>query len=117
MRNGDLGHRNLTNRTFVTALVHSLGGVVHETPAHLKLDTRFADLPLDLSVFALHLSERLLLGVGRFEEHELNGALADADGAHAVVDTATSETALEDLEAAAFTEDQVLGGNDDLDGR
>jgi hypothetical protein len=32
-----------------------------------------------------------------------------------VVDTATSETALEDLEAAAFAEDQVLGGNDDLD--
>jgi hypothetical protein len=65
-------------------------------------------------VLALQLSERTFLGVGGFEEHELDGALADADGAHAVVDTATSETALEDFEAAAFAEDEVFSGNDDL---
>ena len=39
---------------------------------------------------------------------DLERALGDADGAHAVMDAARPEAALRDLEAAAFAEDHVL---------
>src|SRR3569832_351939 len=85
-------------------------GAQDEEPRRLDLGARLGDEGLD----ELLAGERLVavdLAAERALAHELEGALADADPAHAVVDAARTESLLRNGKAGALGTEAVLDGD------
>src|SRR4051794_7745315 len=99
---GDLDHGDLALRGLVADPVHHVGGLEAQKPRHLDVGAGFTDALLPPRMLDDLLAER----AARHQpaHHLLQRLLGLADGAHAVVDAARTETALRDLEAAALAE-------------
>ncbi len=98
--------RDLAGGDLVAHGVHHVRRVQCQQARHVDLDATLGDV---VEVRAQP-GQRLAEGGtadGTFA-HQLQCAFRDTDRAHAVVDAARAETPLGDLEAAAFTEDDVL---------
>ena len=109
VRRGDLDHCDLKLRGLVADLVHHVRGLEAEQTVHLNVDARFRDALLPHRL----LDDLLAEGSARRQplDHLLQRFLGLADGAHTVMDTARTETALRDLEATAFAKQQVARRN------
>lgn len=108
----DLGHTNVSLGGLGADLVHGGGGLEHEETGLFEFHPGVGNVALDLVVLALELAKGPLAGVGGLEEHEVESLLGNTDGAHAVVDTAGTKTALENFETATFAVDKGLLAGD-----
>ena len=109
-----LGDGNLLERSLGISVVNGNGGVADDQTRGVDVNARLGDALEHDAVFREELLERLLALVVDAGEEVVEGLLGGADGAHGVVDTAGTETALDDLEAAAWAEDDVVEWHADV---
>lgn len=110
----DLGHRNVLQSALGVRLINLDGGIEDQQTASINLDARLCNPLDDSAVLRESLAEGHACRVVGTENEELKGNLRNTDGAHAVVDTSGSETALDDLETTALAEEKVLGRDTDV---
>ena len=106
-RGDHLDHGDFLAGHLVADGVHHVRRFQGHQPGLLDLQARAGDVLAD----RIELGQLAAEGLALFHPlaHGFQGALGDADGAHAVVDAARAKTALGDFEAAAFAENQVTG--------
>src|SRR3984893_17780497 len=107
-----LDHGDLELRGLVADLVHHVGGLEAQQPGHLDVGAGFCD-----TLFPDRMLDDLLAEGGARRQtlhHLLQSTAAVADGTHAVMDAAGTETALRDLKPPALAEQDIAGGNADV---
>ena len=106
-RGDHFDHGDFLAGHLITDGVHHVRRFQGHQPGLLDLQTRAGDVLAD----RIELGQLAAEGLALFHPlaHGFQGALGDADGTHAVVDTARAQAALGDFEAAAFAENQVAG--------
>mmetsp|Transcript_37696 Transcript_37696/g.56248 ORF Transcript_37696/g.56248 Transcript_37696/m.56248 type:complete len:247 (-) Transcript_37696:482-1222(-) len=85
---------------------------VAQLPAHGELDSGFRDGCPDSVLLGQDLAEGLS-SVGSVD-HRCESHLADANGAHAMVDSSGSQAALSDFEAPTLAQEDILLRNSDV---
>src|SRR3954469_9931196 len=108
VRRSHLDHGDLLGRGLVADRVHSISGVEDEEARLVDEDPRVGDALQGHGLLRDALPERDARE--RALAHLLQRALGHSDEPHAVVDAPRTETALSNLEAAAFAEEDVRGG-------
>ncbi len=114
---GDIGRHDFDGGDFgaggfVAHGVHQVGGFQGEKARLFDLDAGLGDFGAERAHFGEGAAEGDTAFGAAAEVFE--GTFGDADEAHAVVDAAGAEAALGDLEASAFAEEQVRGGDADV---
>jgi hypothetical protein len=107
LRHEDLGLGDLAEGEAGVALVDLHGGVEHDQARGVDLDARLCQPLQDHAVGGERLAEGLLAVVVHARDQPLHGLFGGADGPHAVVDAAGTQTALDDLEAAPFAQHEL----------
>ena len=109
----ELDHRDLLARGVGAVPVDAPGGVQHQQPRGVDLRPALGDPLLDDCLEPQRPAGRQLAGDGALAQ-QVEGALADADPAHAVVDAPGPEPLLGDDEARAALAEQVGRGDADV---
>jgi hypothetical protein len=112
----DLGHEyldfgNLLQRTLGVSLIDLDRSVQHGETRSINLYPGSRDALQHDTVLVQHLAEGLLALVVEAGQHPFERLLRTADAAHGVVDAPGTQSPLDDLEALAFAEDHVGGGD------